>query len=130
MDSAVVSTLTFIHSSTNGSTALVGLGRFFRFLILHTVGRTPRAGDQPVARRLPTQDNTNTNIHDLSSIRTHDPSVSASEVNSCLKPRGNHNRLSTQGVVKQPMKMDGNIQKIWSGKVILMNEVYPWRTLL
>jgi hypothetical protein len=29
-------------------------GRFFSFLILYTVGRTPRTGDQPVARPLPT----------------------------------------------------------------------------
>jgi hypothetical protein len=36
------------------STALVDLGRFFSFLILYTVGRTPWTGDQPVARPLPT----------------------------------------------------------------------------
>jgi hypothetical protein len=30
------------------------LGRFFSFLILYTVSRTPRTGDQPVARPLPT----------------------------------------------------------------------------
>jgi hypothetical protein len=30
------------------------LGRFFSFLILYTVGRTPWTGDQPVARPLPT----------------------------------------------------------------------------
>jgi hypothetical protein len=29
---------------------LLGLGRFFSFLIFHTVGRTPWTGDQPVAR--------------------------------------------------------------------------------
>jgi hypothetical protein len=29
---------------------LLDLGRFFSFLILHTVGRTPWTGDQPVAR--------------------------------------------------------------------------------
>jgi hypothetical protein len=32
---------------------LLGLGRFFSFLILYTVGRTPWTGDQPVARPLP-----------------------------------------------------------------------------
>jgi hypothetical protein len=31
------------------------LGRFFIFLILYKVGRTPWAGDQPIARPLPTQ---------------------------------------------------------------------------
>jgi hypothetical protein len=33
---------------------LFGLGRFFSFLILYTVGRTSWTGDQPVARPLPT----------------------------------------------------------------------------
>jgi hypothetical protein len=32
---------------------LLYLGRFFSFLILYTVGRTPLTGDQPVARPLP-----------------------------------------------------------------------------
>jgi hypothetical protein len=33
---------------------LLGLGRFFSFLILYRVSRTPWTGDQPVARPLPT----------------------------------------------------------------------------
>jgi hypothetical protein len=33
--------------------SLLGLGRFFTFLILYTVSRTPWTGDQPVARQLP-----------------------------------------------------------------------------
>jgi hypothetical protein len=36
------------------------LGRFFSFLILYTVGRTPWKGDQPVARAVPAHDKTNT----------------------------------------------------------------------
>jgi hypothetical protein len=47
--------------------------------------------DQPVARPLPTQDNTNTvnaDIHALSGIRTHDSSARASEDSSCLRERG------------------------------------------
>jgi hypothetical protein len=32
---------------------LLGLGRFFRFFIVYTVGMTPWTGDQPVARPLP-----------------------------------------------------------------------------
>jgi hypothetical protein len=36
------------------------LGRFFNFLILYTVGRTPWTGDQPVARLLPTHRTTQT----------------------------------------------------------------------
>jgi hypothetical protein len=39
---------------------LLGLGRFFSFLILYTVGRTPWTGDQPVARPLPAHRTTQT----------------------------------------------------------------------
>jgi hypothetical protein len=38
----------------------VDLDRFFRFLILYIVGRTPWTGDQPVARPLPTHRRTQT----------------------------------------------------------------------
>jgi hypothetical protein len=49
-------------------------------LILQTVGRTPWTGVQLVSRPLSTQDNTNTeetetDIHVSSGIRTHDPSA-------------------------------------------------------
>jgi hypothetical protein len=37
--------------------------------------------------------NAHTNIHALSGIRTHDPSVLASEDNSCLRPHGHWDRL-------------------------------------
>jgi hypothetical protein len=39
---------------------LLDLGRFFSFLILYTVGWTPCAGDQHVARPLPTHSSTQT----------------------------------------------------------------------
>jgi hypothetical protein len=47
--------LSFYILSINGSTSLCWdfVGRFFSFLILYTVGRTPWTGDQPVARPLP-----------------------------------------------------------------------------
>jgi hypothetical protein len=38
----------------------LGLGRFFSFLILYTVGRTPWTGDQPVAGPLSTHRTTQT----------------------------------------------------------------------
>jgi hypothetical protein len=52
-----------------------------------TVGRTTWTGDQPVARLLPKHRTTQTqnkrihtpNIHALTGIRTHDPSVRAGE---------------------------------------------------
>jgi hypothetical protein len=39
---------------------LLDLGRFFSFLTLYTVGRTPWTGDQPVARPLSTHRKTET----------------------------------------------------------------------
>jgi hypothetical protein len=62
----------------------------FRFLNPKTVGRTHWMGDQPVARTLPiqTQNKLQTNIHALSRIRTHDPSVRTGEDSSCLRPGG------------------------------------------
>jgi hypothetical protein len=68
-------------------TSLALLGRFFIFLILYTVDRTPWTGDQPFARSLPTHrvNAHNIDIHALSGIRTHDSSVRASEDISCLK---------------------------------------------
>jgi hypothetical protein len=39
-----------------------------------------------------TQNNTDTDIHASSGIRTHDPSVRAGEDSSCLRPRGHCDR--------------------------------------
>jgi hypothetical protein len=69
-----------------------------QFLSPKTVGRTPWTADQPVARLLPTQNNTDTeqtqrDRHALNGIRTHDPSARASEDSSCLRPRGHCDRL-------------------------------------
>jgi hypothetical protein len=58
--------------------------------------QTPWTGDQPVTRPLPTYRTTQTqnkhihtpNIHAFSGIRTHDPSVRASEDSSCFRQRG------------------------------------------
>jgi hypothetical protein len=44
--------LSVLYFIINGSAALpLGLGRFFRFLILYRIGRTPWTGDQPVSHR-------------------------------------------------------------------------------
>jgi hypothetical protein len=53
--------------------------------------------DQPIAKQLPAQDNTNTNIHASSGIRTHDPSVQAGEDISGLRPRGDCARRYVSG---------------------------------
>jgi hypothetical protein len=64
--------------------------QLFQFLNLYTVSMTPRTGDQPVAsHRIKAY---KTNIHVLSGIRTHDPSVLAGEDSSCLRLRGHCDR--------------------------------------
>jgi hypothetical protein len=56
-----------------GSTVLLlDLGRFFSFLILYAVGRTPLTGDQPVSRPLPTHRTTQTQNK---RTQTHMPQV-------------------------------------------------------
>jgi hypothetical protein len=67
--------------------------RFFRFLIIYIVGRTPWTGDQPHRKASTYTEQQrhrinahNTDIHTLIGIRTHDPSVRASEDSSCLRP--------------------------------------------
>jgi hypothetical protein len=67
----------------------------------YTDGRTPWTSDQLIARPLPEHRTTHTqkkrihtsNIHALNRIRTHDPSVRASEDSSCHVPRGYCDRL-------------------------------------
>jgi hypothetical protein len=68
--------------------------RIFSFLILYTDSRTPWTRDQPVARPLPTHrtELAHRDIHASSGIRTHDPSVRASEDSPCLRLRGHCDR--------------------------------------
>jgi hypothetical protein len=70
-----------------------------RFSRSWTVGRTPWASDQLVARPLPvhkhrkTHTHTQTlNIHALGGIRKHDPGFRASEDSACLRPLGYRDR--------------------------------------
>jgi hypothetical protein len=63
-----------------------GLGRFFNFLILYTFVRTPWQGRYLHTGQQKQRINArNPDIHVLSGIRTHDPSVRASEDSSCLR---------------------------------------------
>jgi hypothetical protein len=85
----------------SGSTAHVGPGLFFSYMIIFTDGRTPWASDQLVARPLPKCRTTQTqnkhihtpNIHAFSGIRIHDPRFRASEDISCLRTLGYCDRL-------------------------------------
>jgi hypothetical protein len=91
-----------IYLSICGFTAFVGLGSFFSFLI-HTqsVGLFGRGISPSQGRYLYTEQHkhrtdAHTDIHTSSVIKTHDPSVRASEDSSCLGPRG-HCDLSDYG---------------------------------
>jgi hypothetical protein len=72
----------------------VGPCLLLQFLNLHTVGKTPWTGDQPIAKPLPAhtgqhKHRINAHRHYASSgTRTYDASVRASEDCSCLRRRG------------------------------------------
>jgi hypothetical protein len=89
--------LLFIHSFIHQwlYSPLLGPGLFFSFVIFfYTDGRTPWTSDQPVARPLPAHRTAQTQISmPLSGIRTHAPSVRASEDISCLTLPGHCDRL-------------------------------------
>jgi hypothetical protein len=99
------SNIGFIHSFTHSFihewlySPLLGADLFFSFVIF--LYRRQDSLDGGSARRKAatyTQNNTNieqthTDIHALSEIRTHDPSVRASEDSSCPRPRGHCDRL-------------------------------------
>jgi hypothetical protein len=73
-----------VYLSMTLQTFLLNLDCFFSILIVYTIGVTPWTENQAVARPVPTQNNIkteymHTDIHTLSGIRTHDPSVRASE---------------------------------------------------
>jgi hypothetical protein len=74
----------------------VGLWPLFQFLNpIQSLGHLGRVISQSQGRYL------HTDIHAFSGIRTHDPSVRASEDSSCLRPRGHCDRLwSSSRVLK------------------------------
>jgi hypothetical protein len=84
-----------IYSSSTATQPFyfVGLGRFFSSLIYtQSVGLLGRGITPSQGRYLHTGQhkhriNAYTDIHALSGIRTHDPSVRASEYSTCLRPR-------------------------------------------
>jgi hypothetical protein len=59
---------------------LLGLGRFFSFSVLYTVGRTTWTGDQPVTRSLPTHRTTHNKHTQTSMLRVgFEPTTSVLE---------------------------------------------------
>jgi hypothetical protein len=85
--------------SLSMSAALVDLDHFFSSLIYtQSVGLVGWGISPSQGRYLHTKQHRhrlkahNTDIHDLSGIRTHDPSVRVSEDSSCLRPRGHCDR--------------------------------------
>jgi hypothetical protein len=64
----------------------------YLYLFIH--GRTPWAGDQPVAGNDLEQykQNKRTDIHASSGTRTHDRSVRVGEDILCIRPRGHRDR--------------------------------------
>jgi hypothetical protein len=94
---------------------LLGPGLFFSFVFFSTQTVEHLGLDQPGARPLPTHRTTqhrisaHTDIHALSGIGTHDPSVRASEDSSCLKPRGHRYQLSPSSSSYYPSNSIRNI---------------------
>jgi hypothetical protein len=92
----------FIHSFIHQwlYSPLLGPGLLFSFgnnFFTQTVGLLGRVISPSQGRCLHTREhkhiiNAHTDIHALSGIRTHDPSVQASEDSSCLRPRGHWDR--------------------------------------
>jgi hypothetical protein len=80
--------------------------------LFYTDGRIPWTSDQPVAWTLPTHRiNVHTDNHALSGIRTHDPSVRASEDSSCLRPRNYCDRRS-RSIISQNLCRDTQEKKL------------------
>jgi hypothetical protein len=123
----VLSWHTYLPTYLRLYSPVLDLGRFISFFILYTFGGTPWPGDQPVATPLPTRRTTRTfNIHALSRIGTHDPSVRANEDISCLRPRCNWNRgVGTWGSVSDLYSVGARAPKVVTEVLLLLREVRP-----
>jgi hypothetical protein len=96
----ILEIISFIHQWLYSP--LLGPGLFFSSVTFftQTVGLLGRVINPSQGLYLHTEQHKyrinahNTDIHPLSRIRTHDPSVPASEDSSCLRPRSHSDRLS------------------------------------
>jgi hypothetical protein len=101
-----------LNLSIYGSTALFGPWLLFQRLDFLHSRRTALTGNQPVARPLhthrTTHHRTNTHRHHASSeLRTHYPSISASEDGSCLRAAAHQLRQDKHQDMRQ------NTQSCW-----------------
>jgi hypothetical protein len=88
------SSLLFPFTPTMEHRASVKRFVWLQFLNAKTIGRNPWTGISQSQGHYLYKHRINTNIHALSGIRTHDPSVRASEDSSCLRPHGHCDRCS------------------------------------
>jgi hypothetical protein len=94
-----------IYLSIYGSTALVDFCRFFSFLIYTQSAGLPGRGVSPSRGRYLHTEYTHADIHALSGIRTHDPSVRVGEDSSSFGQRGPCDRR-TITLVKRNKSID------------------------
>jgi hypothetical protein len=108
-----------------GSTALVGLGRFFQFPNLYTVCRTPCTGDQPIPRQLPTHRTTQTQ-----NKRTHRHPCLERETNPVFKRAKTVHALNRAATVIGSTVCYSCIFLVWQPKSHCMLQQLFERTLL
>jgi hypothetical protein len=125
-----VGTFSFIHSSM-ALHPFLGTDLFFSFVIFFTrtvgpLGRviSPSQGRYVHKGQHKHRINAHTNIHTLSGIRSHDPSVREGEDGSCLGPRGHCERLALLGSINIFIF---EIPKFFNENVIYF-QTFPYRT--
>jgi hypothetical protein len=75
---------------------------------VQTLGRTPWASDQPVARPLPTQHGKTTDIRAVSGIRTHDPGLRV--IKACAPHKARPLGSAVRALCRQIHKLETKIK--------------------
>jgi hypothetical protein len=97
------------------------LSRFFSFLILYTVGRTPWTGDQPVARPLPTHRTTQTQNK---RTKTSMPQVGLEPTTPVFERSKTVHALDRAATMTGPGRF--TLGEIALGTNCIEGRVYPW----
>jgi hypothetical protein len=104
----------------------VGLGYSFRFfMLLHRPQYRFDGGSTGSKAATCTQNNTNTDIHAFSGIRTHDPSGRAVKNSLCLRPRdhcGRHAYLINYAVSQEDVWGSGSMAPLFETSAINVGE--------